>query len=259
MANVADFRALIEGINWNDFAADLLAWGTDFVYQGLDPIYIATKVMQYMDTATLTDAQKKSTIAMCIYLYMERGNKVSAMITKSTPTGKTKIINLQRMLHLEDGSENNRKEAVTLSRIALCFPLVTLKYVGIAKNLTFTEAEMKAKTTFDYPKVMCSSAFASVIPRTIAPAERDKLRHALLGYQMELSFRLKKGNFLMNNANALQALVFIDNGVNSDLVDEQERLDFVHAQGLLSANTAAGLVIGSIASTAQWVVTKYGL
>lgn len=106
---------------------------------------------------------RKSDITWMVGAYIERGNKVSKMTKNSTSKFAKKIKELIMTYGLVDKSRGN-PDAITLARVAECFPKLTCSYMSYAKNMVVSTSEMNSIIP-NYPRQMMCQAFTALIPK----------------------------------------------------------------------------------------------
>jgi len=140
------------------------------------------------------DVSRKDDIITMVAASIERGNTVSKMYKSSLPSFANTIQRLIAVYNLVDKCGSNPM-ALTLSRVAECFPKLTCCYcMSGAKNLTVSIDEMHSVCE-GYPKFMMCQAFTALIPNEEEYTQTLLKAHALFLYHFSLkitSYSMKK-------------------------------------------------------------------
>jgi hypothetical protein len=80
--------------------------------------------------------------------------------------GRTRVLELQTRYGLKNAVGDNRRNAITLSRVAMAFPWLACIYSLHSENPVVTDATMQQYIPV-YPRAMLHPAFAAQIPRSL--------------------------------------------------------------------------------------------
>lgn len=139
-----------------------------FKFTGFDPEVIANEFNRLGDTTALAD------LAALIVIGTERGNNIHKMQRSMSEEGKQKLQGLINKYHLVPSVGNNKAKAMTLSRIALCFPWVSCAYAAISESPVVPLSVMKQYVD-NYPGFMLHPSFASCVPTDLDQVTTDTI------------------------------------------------------------------------------------
>nr|WFD55809.1 MAG: nucleocapsid protein [Okutama tick virus]WFD55813.1 MAG: nucleocapsid protein [Okutama tick virus]WFD55815.1 MAG: nucleocapsid protein [Okutama tick virus]WFD55817.1 MAG: nucleocapsid protein [Okutama tick virus]WFD55819.1 MAG: nucleocapsid protein [Okutama tick virus] len=130
-----------------------------FKYQGMDPAVIIRK---FAKLGTLAKRTWLNDAAYLIVLHICRGTQVTKI--KKTVTQET-AAELETLVNTYQIKEKKPKgDDITLARIALCFPLMTLRQLThFQEHLTVKHHQM-TQISPGYPLQLMHASFASLIP-----------------------------------------------------------------------------------------------
>nr|BDX23333.1 nucleocapsid protein [Dabieshan tick virus]BDX23338.1 nucleocapsid protein [Dabieshan tick virus] len=138
-----------------------------FRFQGMDPARIIQRVH-----ALGTEAGRIWTkdVAFLISLHICRGTKVVKILKSVSQDVEPVIRELQRVYQITDAKP--RGDDITLARLALCFPLLTLRQLEhFQDQMTVRHHTMQALSP-GYPLALMHPAFASLVSNAM-PNEQD--------------------------------------------------------------------------------------
>lgn len=153
-----------------------------FRFRGMDPAAIIKKFAKIGKEAHrnwLKDA------VYLIILHVCRGTKFSKIKKSVSPEAAAEIETLVTTYHLKEGKPVG--DEITLARIALCFPLLTLRQVGLFKEHLTVKLHHMQELSPGYPVHMMHSAFASLICDQLGPEAVADLLDAHRLYLLELT------------------------------------------------------------------------
>nr|BEK62749.1 MAG: nucleoprotein [Anopheles phasivirus 1] len=177
----AEMDAIGELFKDSSFITELESSITDFEYQGLNVLALANQIMKRAKAAGVVDVKKD--IAAMILLFLCRGNNIDKMILRTTDKGKARIANFKTVYGLQNNVGRGGNVALTLSRVAAVFPLITIKLLAM-EGLNIPRAVLLSTADFGekFPKTMQTVIAAALFPRN--GVGKDLMR-ALLLYLIE--------------------------------------------------------------------------
>lgn len=206
------------GMNFSATEAALEELGNMFRYQGMDPIRILKRFAEIGRAAGRNWAKDA---VFLISLHICRGTKV-AKILKSVPEEAVpEITDVTNIYHIKDSKPVG--DDITLARLALCFPLFTLRQLSNFRDQLTVQHHTMTDISPGYPIELMHPAFASLIWTSEEQVYNDLLdAHRL--YLVELTrvinpeMRTKRVREIVDSFNQpLQA------GVNSTFIDQNHR------------------------------------
>lgn len=220
----AAFEQAVATLGDYDFNDKVIkAFIQEIQYQGLNPAKIAQMIMKKGQGRDL-----KMDILKMVILGIERGNRITNMIKKSTDDGAQVITELKNHYGLLD-RPNNNVNTITLSRVALAFPFVACEYAAQALSRTVPKSSLPP----NFPLHMTHSAFANLIPIE-NDSIMDKLSTILLYYQVLFSKVIDKDAKKKSNKQIIdKAQPFIEAGMNSQYISHTRRVEYLIKWGIL--------------------------
>lgn len=224
---------VVETANEIDFKDETIqSFINDVQYQGLNPARIAVLVMR----VGATRPNVKEDIMKMIVIGIERGNKLTSMLTRSTDSAQQVIKDLKKAYNLVDKPGRNIN-ALTLSRVALAFPNLACEYAAIATSRTVSVASLPK----NFPLQMTHSAFANLIPTTNKTIMKE-LATMLIYYQVLFTMVVNKESKDMPYQDVVARVApFVEAGCNSTFVPEEKKVEFLVSWDVLdTANKLSG-------------------
>lgn len=100
--------------------------------------------------------------------------------------GRTRVTELQTRYGLKNSVGDDRRNAITLSRVAMAFPWLPCGYSQESENPVVTDDYMQQYVP-GYPRQILHPAFSAMIPRTLPAASIEVLLGAFLLYQCKFA------------------------------------------------------------------------
>nr|QKK82905.1 nucleocapsid [Ronne virus] len=218
-------------------------------YDGFDAKLISTKLCQ---APTVTDS-KLEDFSFLIMVAVSRGNNVDKISKTMTDEGARLLDKMVRNYGIvpKRGDKANR-EAITLSRIALCMPHLTCTYMMVAKNLPVSKETMDEMLppNMKYPHQMMHSVFGSVVPKSLSEEVTKDLVDAHLLHQIHLGLCLNRKARLTHRSYFVSCENFAKSAKDTDFVKEKYRLGFLRKWGLILGEKGAETVPPNVKAAA---------
>ncbi|AJG39335.1 nucleocapsid protein [Yongjia Tick Virus 1] len=216
-----------------------------FKYQGMDPAVIIKKF------ATLGKEAHRNWLndaGFLIVLHICRGTQVTKIKKTVTPETATEIETLVATYKIKDKKPVG--DDITLARIALCFPLLTLRQLSnFQDHLTVKHHHME-ELSAGYPIQLMHSAFASLITTTAGrQQDTQDLLDAHRLYLVELTKVINvgmKGKTVAEIAESFEQP--LQAGFNSTFVSQSHRAASLRKLGVVDGN---GSPIAAVRAAAQ--------
>lgn len=143
-----------------------------------------------IDAMIMHDKSREFDLIIMIALSIERGNNISTMLTSSTPALVECLNQLKAIYDIVDKPKKN-PNAVTLSRVASCYPHISCAYMAFAKNIVVSKTEMRSFCK-DYPIHMMCQHFTALIPKNHLITDTLKKAHMSFLYLFTLKISSQK-------------------------------------------------------------------
>lgn len=231
-----EMNNLIQAISVDSFAITVQNTLTAFEYQGLNVLSIVKELYSRGAATNKTTAEVQGDVIAMILLFLSRGNNIDKMLTRTNEEGRIKINNLKLVYRLSNRVGGGGNEIITLSRVAVVFPVVTLKLLAnpafsIPRTVTLAPSEFGE----NFPGTMQTVIAAAVFPRGQVGIS---LMKALLLYLIEENKLLGGTSASSDQETLTEVIPFARASFVSSIVSQGDRLKVCAALDLVIGNNA---------------------
>lgn len=210
-------------------------------YQGLD-------IKKMKTTISKSAGAPNNQLLVAVILGLKRGNNIDRMLITVRKDMKERIQALAKDLNLKS-RVNKEPEAVTLTRVLLCFPELTALVAKVIKP-----AGVVPDTDQDYPYAMRNGSFSSLIPRRARVGRPNNLNiiSALTKshnvYQARTSMQLDKKLKQIDKDVLNRQRTFVHTGIVNGVLSDERRYYLLENFGLDIINN--GVINNSVVAEA---------
>lgn len=179
--NFTDFLSVVGADYWSKFTNDdVITIQSANAFQGFNPAVIRGALKLYAEGCTPTRDWTKDA-SFLISTAIERGNKVKTITGAMTSEGESVMNFLAEVYNIEEVvPRRNRSITITLARIALACPQISVEYtIKKCTNPTVPWSNMniiadQARAGLEFPKALQNPAFLAFVPSTAVMDDVDR-------------------------------------------------------------------------------------
>lgn len=216
----------------------------EFEYVGFNPKILCDKLLRRAKAHNKSQESFMDDMSLAIAVYHIRGNNIRKIIETVSPEARARLELLRDIYNISSKVGADKKDAITLGRIAAIFPALTGNVSLKVPNQILMAQKM------EMPQDACFLNFASVIPQVYEEVLTKATAAAQFQYGMVLSggsYAATKMVSIVNNIERFAALPG-----KSPMLTEAERLEFSLRIGFVVDNNGRYILCDQIQLLAEY-------